>query len=40
MISADVFRALLLALVPLAWPLDMLSLPLLAVVAFGVGWPA
>ncbi len=37
MIAADILRALLLALVPLAWALDKLSLGLLAAVAFGVG---
>ena len=37
MIAADILRAALLALVPLAWALDLLSLGLLAVVAFGVG---
>ncbi|HEX8768847.1 MAG TPA: MFS transporter, partial [Jatrophihabitans sp.] len=37
MIAADFLRAALLALIPLAWALDMLSLPLLAAVAFGVG---
>jgi MFS family permease len=37
MIVADFLRAALLALVPLAWALDLLSLGLLAVVAFGVG---
>ncbi|MBV9822964.1 MAG: MFS transporter [Actinobacteria bacterium] len=37
MIAADVLRAVLLALVPLAAVLDRLSLTLLAVVAFGVG---
>jgi MFS family permease len=37
MIVADFLRAALLALIPLAWALDRLSLGLLAVVAFGVG---
>ncbi|HEX8081118.1 MAG TPA: MFS transporter [Jatrophihabitans sp.] len=37
MIAADILRTALLALVPLAWALDLLSLPLLAAVAFGVG---
>lgn len=37
MIAADILRAMLLALIPLAWAVDMLSLTLLAVVAFGVG---
>jgi MFS family permease len=37
MIAADILRAILLALVPLAWAIDRLSLPLLAAVAFGVG---
>ncbi|MFL6161535.1 MAG: MFS transporter [Jatrophihabitantaceae bacterium] len=37
MIVADILRAALLALIPLAWALDLLSLGLLAVVAFGVG---
>lgn len=37
MIVSDILRGALLALIPLAWALDMLSLGLLAVVAFGVG---
>jgi predicted MFS family arabinose efflux permease len=37
MIAADILRTVLLALVPLAWAVDLLSLPLLAAVAFGVG---
>lgn len=37
MIYADILRAILLALVPLAWGFGVLSLGLLAVVAFGVG---
>lgn len=37
MIWADAFRAVLLATVPLAYLTDYLSMPLLAVVAFGVG---
>lgn len=37
MIAADILRALLLALIPLAWAIDRLSLALLVAVAFGVG---
>ena len=37
MIAADILRTILLALVPLAWALDLLTLPLLVAVAFGVG---
>jgi len=37
MIATDVFRAAVLAVVPIAWATDQLSLPLLVVVAFLVG---